>query len=888
MRSTKKSFGNETGNRIRNLKNRSKCSSLAYPGLLLFTVFLCWFFVGRYGVFGASVDWISQHSVIPDYFRQQFYATGELFPEFAANLGGGQNIYNFAYYGLYNPIILISYLFPSVKMGDYLMAASVACLCASVLLLYYWLGKRNFSVKIRLFSTLLFLLAGPMIYHSYMHVMFVNYMPFLCMGFLGVDCYFDKGKRGLYTCSVCLMILTSFYFSIGGMLVLIVYGLYRYAEKKSEKRNILQEKNDTRWRVVFDFFREGVQFLVPMFLAVLMNGVLLLPTALTLLGRGGDSVKEGTESLLLLLRPEIPIFRFAYHCYGIGLTTFIITVLLTGVTWKKLQEKVLVYGCLLFLLFPVFSWLLNGGLYVRDKALIPFLPLLCYVIAVYIEKLEKKEISFRAGVIPYFVTFCLVLLGREKLETDGWWYMLLAESVILLVCFILYSHMPGKIFLLFVPSIVFLFAYQCILHKEAGNILEKEFYKQVTDENIGKAISEILEKEDGFFRMVQSGNAEEKAANLNRIWDMRQFSPSIYSSAYHTGYYQFRTEIFDVEEMFRNRLMQGGVENPEFLKMMGVKYVAGDAIPGYEFYQTVNGINIYKNESAAPVAYVTNQVISREEYETFTFPYNQTLFTEYSVVENLDSDEKETGLEEKKANPAQVSEVSFELQKIPENITITPTALGKRVLVKKKADILLPLPENKTEEERILYLQFEVKNRKKNQDISIWLEGQKNKLSQENHFYYNDNTTFTYAAVIEKTQKEAVLTFGEGDYEISDIQCYIGKKERKNELYQSEFQVDWENTKGNRIQGAVDVKQRGYFITSIPYDTGFQVWIDGKEVQAESVNMAFLGFPIQEGKHKVKIVYHAKGITPGKLLSMIGVLGFVSLQTKQRQKRKKE
>ncbi len=49
-------------------------------------------------VFGANVDWISQHSVLPEYFRQQFYSTGNLFPEFTANIGGGQNIYNFSYH----------------------------------------------------------------------------------------------------------------------------------------------------------------------------------------------------------------------------------------------------------------------------------------------------------------------------------------------------------------------------------------------------------------------------------------------------------------------------------------------------------------------------------------------------------------------------------------------------------------------------------------------------------------------------------------------------------------------------------------------------------------------------------------------------------------------
>ncbi len=51
---------------------------LLLTGLTLF--FFCRMFVGRYGIFGAKVDWLSQHSVLPDYFRQQFYATGKLFP----------------------------------------------------------------------------------------------------------------------------------------------------------------------------------------------------------------------------------------------------------------------------------------------------------------------------------------------------------------------------------------------------------------------------------------------------------------------------------------------------------------------------------------------------------------------------------------------------------------------------------------------------------------------------------------------------------------------------------------------------------------------------------------------------------------------------------------
>ena len=301
---------------MRQWKRSRFAASILLAGI---TIFLCWLFVGRSGIFGAKVDWISQHSVIPDYFRQQFYQTGELFPEFAANIGGGQNIYNFSFYGLYSPVILISYLLPFVKMGDYLMAASIVSLAAAVILLYWWLVSRGFAQEISFLTALLFLLAGPMIFQSYNQIMFVNYMPFLCMALWGVDKYFERQTPGLYCISVFLMIMTSFYFSIGGMLVLVLYGIHRYLQI----REMCQEKNESPL-TVRRFLADGIRFLLPMLTAVLMSGILLAPTAAALSGRSSD---KGRIVLKELLVPEIDVLRFVYTPYGIGLTMMVLSLI---------------------------------------------------------------------------------------------------------------------------------------------------------------------------------------------------------------------------------------------------------------------------------------------------------------------------------------------------------------------------------------------------------------------------------------------------------------------------------------------------------------------------------------------------------------------------------
>ena len=95
--------------------------------LILLTVAACLYSTGAENIFGAKVDWSSQHSVFPEYFRQQFYRTGQFFPEFALNIGGGQNIYNFSYYGLFSPVVFIGYILPNVKISDYIIFLHKRC-----------------------------------------------------------------------------------------------------------------------------------------------------------------------------------------------------------------------------------------------------------------------------------------------------------------------------------------------------------------------------------------------------------------------------------------------------------------------------------------------------------------------------------------------------------------------------------------------------------------------------------------------------------------------------------------------------------------------------------------------------------------------------------------
>ncbi len=831
------------------------------PYLLLtgLTLFFCWMFVGRYGIFGAKVDWLSQHSVLPDYFRQQFYATGKLFPEFAANLGGGQNIYHFAYYGLYSPLILPSYLLPFVKMSDYIMAVSITGLTASVLLFYYWLKSRKTDTGTAFILSLMFLLAGPMIGQYSGQIMFVDYMPFLCLALIGVDRYFEQEKSGLFTVSVFLMIMTSFYFSIGGMLSLVLYGLHRYFEQREGNRVTVRS-----------FLRDGLCFVRSMILAVLMSGFFLVPTALAL--TGGRS-KEQNISFASFFIPQITVERFAYSIYGIGLTTLVITVLLTGLLYRKVYEKVLTYGCVIVLVIPVFAYLLNGGLYIRDKVFIPFLPLLCYLISIYLEKCRKRELSFIAGIVPYIITTIFVYIARNQFVSKGIgesiWKVLLAESILFLICYVLYCAMKRyhkekkEILMLALPSVICLAVTMNTFYQmKPDRYVSRKLYRDVTGEQNRQAIKEALKDDAGYYRTEQMGSDDENAADLNRIWDVDQNITSIYSSAYNPDYQTFRQKTFGLEEPFRNGMMQSVSKNPVFQRMMGVRYIVSDSdVPGYTLVKKCGTTGIYQNKDAAPVMYATDRVMTEEEYKKLAFPYNQTAFLEYAVVgEHTESSDQNI--------MTAYAPVSLKM----DNNRTTGGAEQKTMQQEGK--------------KQILFFRFRVDNAHPNKDVAVWINGIRNKLSAKDHVYYNENKIFTYAVPLKDGEDNISVTFGKGKYRLRHVQAYLGSlPERSELLYQSEIQVDKKQTEDNVIQGTIRVKKDGWFITSIPYDKHFKIYIDGKETEIQKVNTAFLGCKIESGNHELKIIYHAPGTT-GKVLSLIGIAGFVLVLVQEKRKQK--
>jgi uncharacterized membrane protein YfhO len=91
------------------------------------------------------------------------------------------------------------------------------------------------------------------------------------------------------------------------------------------------------------------------------------------------------------------------------------------------------------------------------------------------------------------------------------------------------------------------------------------------------------------------------------------------------------------------------------------------------------------------------------------------------------------------------------------------------------------------------------------------------------------------------------------------------------------------------VKGNIDMPADSTLFTSIPYDEGWNVIVDGKESEYYNILGGFIGVDIGTGQHTVEFVYTPKGFKAGVFISVISLiimLGFVIVLNVNNKKRK--
>lgn len=803
--------------------------------------------------FGSKKDWISQHVMFPDYLRKLFYDTGDIFPNFAFNLGGGQNIYNISYYGLFNPIILISYLLPFVSMITYIELSMIVCLIVSIILMYYFL-RRRFDLKVSFVSTLLFLTAGCFIFHLHRHIMFVDYMPFLLMALIGVDKYFDKKKITLLVIAIFLMILTSYYFSVVGLVCVLLYGIFRYIEDKRCDKIAVK-----------DFFREGFKFIFIMLIPVFLSCFLLLPTAYSLLD--GRTATNKSISLLGLFIPNFDISNTLYSSYSLGLSAIFIIALIYGIITKKRAVKVISIIFSVLLVFPIFDYVFNGGMYLNGKAFIPIIPLAILLISYFLKNVFNNKNKLKISIIISLIVVVINLLVFVYKEQNL--CLLFVVDMVLLIIFLLIGYkLEKKIILhiyLGVMSLVLV-----IPTNFSDTFVTKEFYDTLDYRGTNNIVKQVLDKDNSFYRMSDQSDKLNKA---NYIYNIDYYTGSIYSSLSNSYYKDFYNNLINNEFIYRSYGMLTGNNNIFYNFYMGNKYLlnSSNGMIGYD--EISDGI--YRNEDVLPIGYSTSKIMSLDEYNRLNYFEKLDAYLNYAIV---DGDYSGSYVKKIKDYVPDYSILENKNLKIEEN--------NGEYFIKAFKDNKLVIKLNNISDSDILLLRFKMlyDNKCSEDDSYITINGVSNKLTCRSWKYHNNNYDFEYSL---SGNDNLEITFSEGKFKLSNpsfaIYNYNDLTSINDEI--SPFVIDRDKTKGDVIEGSINVKDDGYFKLSIPYDKGFEIYVDGKNTPYEVVNKSFIGFKINEGSHDIRIVYVSPLFKEGLVISGVGLVLFVVIVIYNRERK---
>ena len=819
--------------------NKVNKKDFLYCALLIISFI---FFVGLITsagfLYGSKTDWVSQHIAFPDYFRTLYYETKNLFPDFAFNIGSGQNIYNFSYYGLYNPIILISYLFPKVSMVDYIVISTIVCCIISSILLYAWLRKKGNSELVSFAGAFMFLFSSAITFHSHRHVMFINYMPFLILGLFGVDLKLKKKKSWLLILSILLMILTSYYFSVGGIICLGIYGIYEYISLN--KKVTLKQ-----------FIKDGISFAYPFVLGIMSSAILIIPTFMTLIG--GRSKTSVVISWLDLLIPKFNTDFYLYDAYGIGLTAIFVIGLIYFIKSRKRENMFLGWILLSFMLFSIFVYLLNGGMYIEAKVLLPFIPLCILVITYFINLLLDKKVNIKK--LLYYMS-AIVFMTLISNGINSHLFILLADLLIILFSIGMYKLSNKKI-LFVIPLLVFSFVVSYGNSLTDNLVVKKEFDKEYI--NTKQVIDKIIEKDDGLYRINTYLGQD---TNNNIYGNINNNMVTVYSSLSNQEYNEFYYDVFNNNIQSRNRAITSNTSNILFNIFSGNKYMVTKSKTnwiGYDYVEKVGKYYIYKNDSVLPLFYVNYNTVNKDELDKLGYPYNTDILINNVVIDGKGNNDAKSNIIER-----EIDYKRFELNGLKvDNIY----GLYKIDVKNRNHKIYYNLDDS--EKNKIIFVRFIMED-SANKDLSIKINGNINKITKEGWKYHNGNYVFDYVVSTDNLDR-LTITLNNGHYEIHDIKMYVLDYDNIKDIRDNIDELHISKKEENLIRGEVQVKEDGYFVTSIPYDPGFVASIDGWDVPIEKVNNGFIGFKVSKGYHQIILKYNAPYKEISFLISVLGV-----------------
>lgn len=851
------------GTSCREILQRNKLILAAFclPVILMLLAFLVM------GIYPAGENQIAvidmYHQYVPflGELQSKLQSGGSLF--YTWNGAGGSNFWNLlAYYGA-SPLNLILVLFPKkfLMEGVTLILLLKIGLAGSTMAVYLraivWeKDKRSADISLVGFATLYALCSYVMAY--YWCIMWMDAVALLPLCILGLHKILDGRSGVFYTVCLALVVFINYYMAIMACIfILFYYPVLYFIKVQGESAG--------------HFFKTTGRAVGYSLLGVLMSAVMLLPTWMSMQSTYYISadMPEKTElynDLLDILNQMLPNAELTYREGLPNLYCGMFVVILLVFYWISrtipLREKLLNGAFLVFLIFSLninkldFIW---HGFHFPNQLPYRYTFMICFLLIAMAYQVFQRVDEIR-------VNHLWILLAA------GGGYYLLAQKILtehikdldLFVCSglawlalyvaILLLYKKGRLpkNLLLILTVILLTCEMasntCTSIDQVGTTQRSNYYANEAD--IAKLVKKTEGTDDRFGRTEMNDNYILNCPAMYHYKGISQFSSSLNANA------TALMEHIGVEGAPDKNRFNYNQTDPVTNAMLNIRYLIGKNLPidDSDFKQIAKSGNSRLYESIYPlsIGYMTADTIRTWNYEQEN-PF--MVLDDYvrAVTQN-----KYTSVFTE-IEPVDVSAANIELSSTGDGMW--DSTLKNET---KKSKTILTYQAQQTGKQ---YLFIEADDA---DAITVSQEKKDDKIEIRN----DCGSIVNLGEMDSGTEFTVTIEYkeGKGGSVVSHV-CTMDEAVWQDAYKMlSASMLDVTDYGDSCLKGTIDVQEDGVFVTSVPYEAGWKLKVDGhtREIN-ELIGGAWISTSLSAGEHQIELSFRPPGLIAGLLITLASI-----------------
>ena len=859
-------------------RNKLILAAFCLPVILMLLAFLVM------GIYPAGENQIAvidmYHQYVPflGELQSKLQSGGSLF--YTWNGAGGSNFWNLlAYYGA-SPLNLILVLFPKkfLMEGVTLILLLKIGLAGSTMAVYLraivWeKDKRSADISLVGFATLYALCSYVMAY--YWCIMWMDAVALLPLCILGLHKILDGRSGVFYTVCLALVVFINYYMAIMVCIfILFYYPVLYFIKVQGESAG--------------HFFKTTGRAVGYSLLGVLMSAVMLLPTWMSMQSTYYISadMPEKTElynDLLDILNQMLPNAELTYREGLPNLYCGMFVVILLVFYWISrtipLREKLLNGAFLVFLIFSLninkldFIW---HGFHFPNQLPYRYTFMICFLLIAMAYQVFQRVDEIRVNHLwillaaggGYYLLAQKILTEHIK-DLDLFVYSGLAWLALYVAILLLYKkgRLPKNLLLILTVILLTceMASNTCTSIDQVGTTQRSNYYANEAD--IAKLVKKTEGTDDRFGRTEMNDNYILNCPAMYHYKGISQFSSSLNANA------TALMEHIGVEGAPDKNRFNYNQTDPVTNAMLNIRYLIGKNLPidDSDFKQIAKSGNSRLYESIYPlsIGYMTADTIRTWNYEQEN-PF--IVLDDYvrAVTQN-----KYTSVFTE-IEPVDVSAANIELSSTGDGMW--DSTLKNET---KKSKIILTYQAQQTGKQ---YLFIEADDA---DAITVSQEKKDDKIEIRN----DCGSIVNLGEMDSGTEFTVTIEYkeGKGGSVVSHV-CTMDETVWQDAYKMlSASMLDVTDYGDSCLKGTIDVQEDGVFVTSVPYEAGWKLKVDGhtREIN-ELIGGAWISTSLSAGEHQIELSFRPPGLIAGLLITLasIGLLIAVEWWRRRRMLRK--